>query len=186
MLSEIVRLTTPLTTETVEKLRIGQRVLLNGKLYTGRDAAHKKLVELLDEGAELPIELKNQVIYYVGPSPAKPGQVIGSAGPTTSGRMDAYAPKLIAKGLKGMVGKGKRSPEVIKAMKQYKAVYFAAVGGAAALISKCIKSCKVVAYPELGPEAIHELVVEDFPVVVVNDTLGGDLYEEGAKIYAAK
>lgn len=185
-MTPIVKLTTPLTSETVKKLRIGQRVLLNGKLYTGRDAAHKKLVELLEKGEELPIELENQVIYYVGPSPAKPGQVIGSAGPTTSGRMDAYAPKLIAKGLKGMVGKGKRSPEVIKAMKQHKAVYFAAVGGAAALISKRIKSCKVVAYPELGPEAIHELVVEDFPVIVVNDALGGDLYEEGIRIYAAK
>lgn len=182
----VIKLTTPLTSEDVEKLRIGQRVLLNGKLYTGRDAAHKKLVELLEKGEELPIELKDQVIYYVGPSPAKPGNVIGSAGPTTSGRMDAYAPKLMAQGLKGMIGKGKRLPEVIKAMKQYKAVYFAATGGAAALISKRIKSCKVVAYPELGPEAIHELEVEDFPVIVVNDTMGGDLYDEGIKIYAEK
>jgi len=172
--------------EAAEKLRIGQRVLLNGKIYTGRDAAHKKLVELLEKGEELPIELKDQIIYYVGPSPAKPGKVIGSAGPTTSGRMDAYAPRLMAEGLRGMIGKGKRTPEVIKAMKQHKAVYFAAVGGAAALISKRIKSCKVVAYPELGPEAIHELEVEDFPVVVVNDSLGGDLYEEGLKIYGAK
>jgi len=121
----------------------------------------------------------------VGPSPAKPGQIIGSAGPTTSGRMDAYAPRLIDIGLKGMIGKGKRNPEVIKAMKQNKAVYYAAVGGAAALISKCIKQCEIVAYPELGPEAIRRLVVEDFPVIVVNDTLGGDLYEEGSKIYAS-
>lgn len=181
-----IRLSTPLGDDVVEKLRIGQRVLLNGVLYTGRDAAHKKLVELLDQGLELPIELKGQVIYYVGPSPARPGQVIGSAGPTTSGRMDAYAPRLIALGLKGMIGKGKRSPEVIKAIKQHKSVYFAAVGGAAALISRCIKECSVVAYPELGPEAIHRLVVEEFPVIVVNDTLGGDLYEEGIKIYAAK
>jgi len=185
-LAPVIKLTTPLTAEAVEKLRIGQRVLLNGKVYTGRDAAHKKLVELLENGEELPIELKDQVIYYVGPSPAKPGNVIGSAGPTTSGRMDAYAPKLIAQGLRGMIGKGKRAPEVIKAMKHHKAVYFAAVGGAAALISKRIKSCKVVAYPELGPEAIHELEVEDFPVIVVNDALGGDLYEEGSKIYAEK
>ncbi|AEG14942.1 Fe-S-containing hydro-lyase [Desulfofundulus sp. TPOSR] len=181
-----IRLTTPLTDEVVEKLRIGQRVLLNGILYTARDAAHKKMVELLDRGEELPIPIKGQVIYYVGPSPAKPGRVIGSAGPTTSGRMDPYAPRLIALGLKGMIGKGKRSPEVIKAMKQYKAVYFAAVGGAAALLARAIKSCRVVAYPELGPEAIHELVVEDFPVIVVNDILGGDLYEEGVKIYAGR
>lgn len=185
MMSQI-KLTTPLTDEVVENLRIGQRVLLNGMIYTGRDAAHKKLVELLDRGEELPIPLKGQVIYYVGPSPAKPGRVIGSAGPTTSGRMDAYAPRLIALGLKGMIGKGKRSPEVIKAMKQYRAVYFGAVGGAAALIARSIKSCRVVAYPELGPEAIHELVVENFPVIVVNDILGGDLYEEGVKIYATR
>ncbi len=180
-----ISLTTPLSDDVVEKLRIGQRVLFNGVIYTGRDAAHKKLVDLLDQGKELPFELKGQVIYYVGPSPAKPGQVIGSAGPTTSGRMDAYAPRLIALGLKGMIGKGKRIPEVIKAIKQYKSVYFAAVGGAAALIARSIKECSVVAYPELGPEAIHRLVVENFPVIVVNDTLGGDLYDEGVKIYAA-
>lgn len=181
-----IKLTTPLTDEMVENLRIGQRVMLNGLLYTGRDAAHKKLVELLDQGKELPVELKGQVIYYVGPSPAKPGAIIGSCGPTTSGRMDAYAPRLLALGLKAMIGKGKRTPDVIKAMKQHKSVYFAAVGGAAALISKCVKSCRVVAYPELGPEAIHELVVEDFPVIVVNDAIGGDLYDEGSKIYASK
>ncbi len=181
-----IKLTTPLSDETVENLRIGQKVLLNGVLFTGRDAAHKKMVELLDQGKPLPIDIKGQVIYYVGPSPAKPGQIIGSAGPTTSGRMDSYTPKLIALGLKGMIGKGKRSQEVIKAIKQHKSVYFAAVGGAAALISKSIKSCRVVAYPELGPEAIHELYVENFPVIVTNDTLGGDLYEEGLKIYAIK
>lgn len=181
-----IKLTTPISDEVVEKLRIGQKVLLNGVLYTGRDAVHKKMIELLDNGQPLPIDLKGQIIYYVGPSPAKPGRVIGSAGPTTSGRMDAYAPRLLALGLKAMVGKGKRAPEVVKAMKQYKAVYFAAVGGTAALISKCIKEAKVVAYPELGPEAIHRLVVEDFPAIVVNDTLGGDLYEEGTKIYAAR
>lgn len=181
-----IKLITPLSDETVENLRIGQKVLLNGVIYTGRDSAHKKMIELLDQGKPLPIDIKGQVIYYVGPSPAKPGQVIGSAGPTTSGRMDAYTPRLLALGLKGMIGKGKRTPEVIKAIKQYKSVYFAAVGGAAALISQSIKKSRVVAYPELGPEAIHELYVEDFPVIVVNDTLGGDLYDEGIKIYAAR
>jgi len=179
-----IKLTTPVNDNEIKKLGIGQNVLLNGVLYTGRDAAHKKLVELLDSGQELPIDLQGQVIYYVGPSPAKPGQIIGSAGPTTSGRMDLYAPKLIALGLKGMIGKGQRSPEVIKAMQKYNAVYFAAVGGAAALISKSIKKCEVVAYPELGPEAIYRLEVENFPVIVVNDTLGGDLYDEGTKKYA--
>lgn len=181
-----IRLTTPLTDEMVEKLRIGQQVLLNGTLYTGRDAAHKRLVDLIKQGKELPFDPKGQVIYYVGPTPAKPGKVIGSCGPTTSYRMDPYAPELYALGLKASIGKGKRSPEVIKASKQYKGVYFAAIGGAAALIAKSIKSAKVIAYPDLGAEAIHELVVEDFPVVVVNDVIGGDLYEEGIKIYAAK
>lgn len=181
-----IKITTPLNDEIVEKLRIGQRISINGIIYTGRDAAHKKLVDLLEQGKELPLDLKGQVIYYVGPSPTKPGQIIGSAGPTTSGRMDVYTPRLLALGLKGMIGKGKRLPEVISAIKQHKAVYFAAVGGAAAVISKCIKSCRVLAYPELGPEAIHELVVENFPVIVVNDTLGDDLYEEGSKIYASK
>ena len=181
-----LRLTTPLNDEIVEKLRIGQKVLLNGILYTARDAAHKRMIDLLDQGDPLPIDLKGQVIYYVGPSPAKPGHIIGSAGPTTSGRMDAYTPRFIALGMKGMIGKGKRSPEVVKAMKLHKAVYFAAVGGAAALIAKSIKKCRVVAYPELGPEAIHELYVEDFPVIVANDALGGDLFEEGLKIYAIK
>lgn len=181
-----IRLTTPLSDEVVENLRIGQRVSLSGKIYTGRDAAHKRLVELIEQGKELPFDPKGQVIYYVGPSPAKPGKVIGSAGPTTSYRMDSYAPKLYALGLKATVGKGRRSPEVIKAMKQYKGVYLAAVGGAAALIARSIKEAKVIAYPDLGPEAIHELVVEDLPVIVVNDTLGGDLYEEGIKIYSIK
>ncbi|KJR98946.1 MAG: fumarate hydratase [Peptococcaceae bacterium BRH_c4a] len=181
-----IKLTTPLNDEIIENLRIGQKVLLNGAIYTGRDTAHKKMVELLDQGKPLPIDLKGQIIYYVGPSPAKPGQIIGSAGPTTASRMDVYTPRLLALGLKGMIGKGKRTPEVIKAIKQYKAVYFAAVGGAAALISRCIKSCDVIAYPELGPEAIRKLYVEDFPVIVINDSLGGDLYEEGLKIYAIK
>lgn len=181
-----IRLTTPLSDDVVENLRIGQRVSLNGIIYTGRDAAHKRLVELIEQGKELPFDPRGQVIYYVGPSPAKPGKVIGSAGPTTSYRMDSYAPKLYALGLKASVGKGRRSPEVIKAMKQYKGVYLAAIGGAAALIARSIKEAKVIAYPDLGPEAIHELVVEDLPVIVVNDTLGGDLYDEGIKIYSIK
>jgi len=179
-----VRLTTPLTDETAANLRIGQQVLINGVIYTGRDAAHKRLVELLDQGKELPVDLRGQIIYYVGPSPAPPGRVIGSAGPTTAGRMDAYAPRLIEIGLKGMIGKGARSEAVTEAMKKYGAVYFAAVGGAAALISKCIEQAEVVAYPDLGPEAIYKFTVKDFPAIVVNDAFGGDLYQEGRKIYA--
>ncbi|MHB8171091.1 MAG: Fe-S-containing hydro-lyase [Thermincolia bacterium] len=178
-----IRITTPLTDEVVEKLTIGQQVLISGKIYSARDAAHKKLVELLDQGEPLPFDIEGQIIYYVGPSPAKPGQVIGSAGPTTSGRMDAYTPRLLAEGLKGMIGKGSRSDAVIEAIKKYKGVYFAAVGGAAALIAKSIKKSTLVAYPELGPEAITELEVEDLPVIVVNDTSGRDLYQEGVKIY---
>lgn len=184
-MSEVI-LKTPLENIAVEKLRIGQSVLISGYLYTARDAAHKKLIELLEKGMPLPMDLKGQVIYYVGPSPAKPGQVIGSAGPTTSGRMDQYTPKLLSLGLKGMIGKGKRSPEVIEAIKRYKAVYFSAVGGAAALISQSITKCRVIAYPELGPEAIYELYVENFPVIVANDVLGGDLFEEGIKTYQSK
>lgn len=181
-----IRLTTPLSDGAVEKLRIGQRVLITGVLYSGCDAAHKKLVDLLDQGKELPFDINGQIIYYAVPSPARPGQVIGSAGPETSGRIDVYTPRLIAMGLKGMIGKGKRSPEVIRATRQYKSVYFTAVGGAGALIARSIKECTVVAYPELGPEAIHRLVVEEFPVIVANDTMGGDLYDEGAKIYAGQ
>ena len=163
----------------MEKLKAGDKVLLTGVIYTGRDAAHKRLYDLLKEGKPLPIEVKGQVIYYVGPAPAKPGQVIGSAGPTTSGRMDAYSPKLIELGLKGMIGKGMRKKEVVEAMKKYKAVYFAATGGAGALLAKAIKKAQVVAYEDLGPEAINRLEVENFPVIVVNDTKGNDLYEAG-------
>lgn len=181
-----IMLTTPLTDKTVASLRIGQRVVFNGVIYTGRDAAHKKLVELIEQGKELPFDPKGQVIYYVGPSPAKPGKIIGSAGPTTSGRMDTYAPKLYALGLKATIGKGRRSPEVVEAMKKYNGVYMAAVGGVAALIAKSIIDAKVVAYPELGPEAIYRLTVKNFPVIVVNDSLGGDLYDEGIKIYSSK
>ncbi|WP_088555238.1 Fe-S-containing hydro-lyase [Calderihabitans maritimus] len=176
-------ITPPLTDEMVEELRIGDQVYISGVLYTARDAAHKRLVELLDAGKPLPVDLKGQIIYYVGPSPAKPGQVIGSAGPTTSYRMDAYAPRLLEIGLKGMIGKGSRNQEVKDAIVRHKGVYFAAVGGAAALISKCIKKAEVIAYPDLGPEAIRRLEVENLPVIVVNDAHGGDLYEEGVKKY---
>jgi len=183
-MSEAIRLKTPLSDADVEKLKAGDKVLLNGVIYTGRDAAHKRLFDLLQEKKPLPVDLKGQVIYYVGPAPAKPGQVIGSAGPTTSGRMDAYSPKLMEMGLKGMIGKGMRKKEVVEAMKKYKAVYFAATGGAGALLAKAIKKAEVVAYEDLGPEAINRLEVEDFPVIVVNDTQGNDLYEEGMRKYA--
>ena len=183
-MSDAIRLKTPLSDADVAKLKIGDKVLLNGVIYTGRDAAHKRLIDLVEAGKPLPIDIKGQVIYYVGPAPAKPGQAIGSAGPTTSYRMDAYSPKLMELGLKGMIGKGMRKKEVIDAMKKYKAVYFAATGGAGALLAKAIKKAKVVAYEDLGPEAINRLEVEDFPVIVVNDTLGNDLYKKGMEQYA--
>ncbi len=179
-----IRLTTPLSSEDVEVLNIGDKVLLNGVLLTGRDAAHKRLFELIKMGKELPIDIKGQIMYYVGPTPAKPGKPIGSAGPTTSYRMDPYSPRLIELGLKGMIGKGNRSQTVIEAMKRFKAVYFGATGGAGALIAKRIKRAKIVAYADLGPEAIRILEVEDFPVIVINDTKGNDLYQEGIKRYA--
>jgi len=173
----------PLTDETLKDLRAGDNILLTGVMYVGRDAAHKRLVEALDQGKLLPFDIKGQTIYFMGPSPAKPGQPIGSAGPTTSGRMDAYSPRLIAEGLKGMIGKGMRSQVVKDAMKKYKAVYLAAIGGAGALIAKSIKKSEVIAYEELGAEAIRRLEVEDFPVTVVNDIYGGDLYQEGKAKY---
>lgn len=178
-----VEFTTPLSGDVVESLRSGQQVLLNGIIYTGRDAAHKKLAENIAQGIDLPFDLAGQALYYVGPSPARPGRVIGAAGPTTSGRMDLYTPQLYALGLKATIGKGRRSPEVRKAMVLYKGVYLAVIGGAAALIAKCIKKARVIAYPELGPEAVYELLVTDFPAIVVNDTLGGDLYDESIKLY---
>ena len=168
---------TPLTTKTISKLKSGDRVLLSGTIYTARDAAHKKLAEELKKGSpHLPFDLKNQVIYYVGPTPPKPGQVIGSAGPTTSSRMDIYTPLLLKYGLKGMIGKGKRGKEVQESIKRYKAIYFAALGGAGALLSKRIIKCELLAYPELGPEAIYKLEVLDFPAIVINDIYGNDLY----------
>jgi fumarate hydratase subunit beta len=178
-----IRLTTPLMDEDVERLKIGNRVLINGIIYTGRDAAHKRLFDLLKEGKDLPFDIKGQIIYYVGPTPAKPGQVFGSAGPTTSYRMDAYTPSLIERGLKGMIGKGMRSDAVKDAMKKHKAVYFAATGGAGALLAKRVKKAEIVAYEDLGPEAIRRLEVEDLPVIVVNDVWGEDLYTEGEKKY---
>ncbi|NLC76268.1 MAG: Fe-S-containing hydro-lyase [Clostridia bacterium] len=173
----------PLTDQDVSELTIGDQVYISGIIYTARDAAHKRLVELLDKGEELPLELEGQILFYVGPSPAKPGAVIGSAGPTTSYRMDAYTPALLDKGLKGMIGKGSRSQEVKESIVKNKAVYFAAVGGAAALTAQRIKKAEVIAYPDLGPEAIHKLEVENLPVIVVNDSFGRDLYQEGMKKY---
>lgn len=178
-----IRIQTPLTEETARQLKAGDNVLLSGIIYTGRDAAHKRMIEALDRGESLPVDLKDQIIYYVGPAPAKPGRVIGSAGPTTSGRMDVYTPRMLAQGLRGMIGKGYRAPEVVEAMKKYGAVYFAATGGAAALIAKTIKKYEVVAYDDLGTEAVARLTVEDFPVIVVIDSQGRNSYEEGQKEY---
>ncbi len=178
-----ITLETPLSDSDVERLKSGDKVLLNGIVYTARDAAHKKLVEALREGKPLPFDLKGAVIYYCGPSPAPPGKVIGAAGPTTAYRMDPYTPELLKNGLKGMIGKGPRSDYVRRAMMEYKAVYFAATGGAGALLSQRIKAAKVIAYPELGPEAIRELIVENFPLIVVNDIYGRDLYEDGQRKY---
>lgn len=182
---EVLKITTPLPEEVIARLKAGDKVLIQGILYAARDAAHKRMIELMDKGEELPIDLRGQIIYYVGPTPEKPGQVIGSAGPTTSSRMDPYTPRLLAeKGLKGTIGKGWRSPEVKEALKTYKAVYFGAIGGAGALIARTIKKSDLVAYEDLGPEAIRRLEVEDFPAIVINDIYGGDLYEEGIKRYA--
>jgi fumarate hydratase subunit beta len=182
-MSEPIRMTPPLSDEDVERLKIGDRVLITGVIYTGRDAAHKRLFDLLQEGKDLPFDIRGQIIYYVGPTPAKPGQVFGSAGPTTSYRMDAYSPSLIGRGLKGMIGKGMRSDAVKEAMKKHKAVYLAATGGAGALLGKRVKKAEVVAYEDLGPEAIRRLEVEDLPVIVINDVHGDDLYIEGEKKY---
>jgi fumarate hydratase subunit beta len=179
----VKRVRLPLTDQVLRQLRAGDDILLTGVMYVARDAAHKRMVEALDQGKPLPFDIKGQTIYYMGPSPAKPGQVIGSAGPTTSGRMDSYSPRLIAEGLKGMIGKGMRSQAVKDAMKKYKAVYLAAIGGAGALISKSIKKAEVIAYEELGAEAVLRLEVEDFPATVINDIYGGDLYEEARAKY---
>ena len=176
-MTDIKKISTPLNNEKISQLKAGDSVLITGDIYTGRDAAHKRLVELIEKGQELPIDIKGQIIYYVGPAPAKPGYPCGSAGPTTSYRMDPYAPVLLDLGLKGMIGKGLRSLEVIESMKKNKAVYFGAVGGAAALIARSIKKSEVIAYEDLGAEAIHRYYVEDFPVIVVIDSAGNNLYE---------
>ena len=174
-----MRISAPMTREEAGKLKAGDVCLLSGTLYTARDAAHKRLCEALERGEELPVDLRNSVFYFVGPAPAKPGQVIGSAGPTTSYRMDAYSPKLIELGQTGMIGKGKRGEEVINAMKRHGAVYFGATGGCGALLARCIRKCEVVAYGDLGTEAIHRLEVVDFPVTVIIDSKGNNLYELG-------
>ena len=165
-----IPVTAPLTREQARSLKAGDSVLISGTIYTARDAAHKRLCELVAQGKELPMDIKDAIIYFVGPTPAKPDQAIGSAGPTTSYRMDAYSPTLIAEGQTGMIGKGKRGPEVIAAMKEHGAVYFGAIGGCGALLSKCIKKAEIVAYEDLGAEAIRRLEVEDFPVVVIIDS----------------
>lgn len=173
----IPNLTAPLSLETVRSLKAGDRIRLSGVIWTGRDAAHKRLVARLDAGEPLPMPLEGEIIYFVGPCPAPPGRPIGSAGPTTSGRMDAYSPRLIREcGLRGMIGKGSRSAAVVEAMKQSGAVYFAATGGAGALIARCVRKCDLVAFPELGPEAIYRLEVENLPLVVAIDSNGGSLY----------
>lgn len=176
----------PLAKEQLVDLRTGDSVEITGTLFTGRDAAHKRMFETIEKGEALPFDIQGQTIYYVGPTPAMPGQVIGSAGPTTSGRMDKYAPKLIEMGLKGMIGKGRRQPAVKEAIVKHQAVYFAAVGGAAALIARSIKKSEVVAYEDLGPEAIYRLEVERFPAIVINDIHGSDLYDEGQNQYQMK
>ncbi len=183
MSDNIIKITPPLTDDVLSTLKAGDEVSITGVLYTARDAAHKRLVTLLDEGKELPFDINGAVIYYVGPSPAKPGAVVGSAGPTTSYRMDAYAERLMEVGMKGMIGKGKRAQDVVDAMVKHKAVYFAAFGGAAALIARSIKKVDIIAYEDLGPEAIRRMEVEDFRAIVINDVTGADLYQMGQEQY---
>lgn len=173
----------PIDEDTITSLRTGDRVFITGVIYVARDAAHLKMIEALDRSESLPFDIRGQTIYYMGPAPARPGQPIGSAGPTTSGRMDAFTPRLLAEGLKAMIGKGKRSQSVKDAMIKHRAVYIAATGGAGALISKSIKKSEIIAYPELGPGALLRLEVEGFPAIVINDIYGGDLYQEGQARY---
>ena len=179
----MITIHTPLTKEEAQKLKAGDTVLLTGVIYTARDAAHKRMCEALERGEELPFPLQDAVIYYVGPTPAPPGRVIGSAGPTTSGRMDAYAPRLMEEGLRGMIGKGERTDAVIESMKKNGAVYFAATGGAAALLASRIRAAKVIAWEDLGTEAVRRLEVEDFPLTVVIDAEGRELYKEAPAAY---
>lgn len=178
-------ITLPLTEEKAKTLHAGDTVYLTGEIYTSRDAGHKRMCEALARGEKLPFDPQDATIYYVGPTPAKPGQVIGSAGPTTSGRMDAYAPTMMSVGARGMIGKGARLPEVVDAMKKYSGVYFGAIGGAGALLAKCVKSCELVAYEDLDSEALRRLYVEDMPLVVIIDCEGNDLYEDGKAAYLA-
>lgn len=180
---EAVHITTPLDRKTIKELTAGTPVLISGTIYTARDAAHKRLVETLKKREELPFTLRGQTIYYTGPSPARPGRSIGSVGPTTSGRMDIYAPRLMAAGVKAMIGKGNRSPEVRQAMQKYKAVYLIATGGAGALLAQSVKKATVVAYEDLGPEAVRMLTVDNFPAIVANDIYGNDLFEQGKAKY---
>lgn len=182
-MADKIRITTPLTEEQSRKLKVGDSVLISGVIYSARDAAHKVMTEALARGEQLPIDWNNQIVYYLGPTPAKPGNPIGSCGPTTSGRMDAYTPTMLEQGIKGMIGKGSRDKAVIESMKKNGVTYFAAVGGAAALISKCVKKYEVIAYPELGPEALAALTVEDFPAIVVIDSEGNNFYEMGQAPY---
>jgi fumarate hydratase subunit beta len=181
---EPIKLKTPLTKEVVGQLRAGQSCLVSGVIYTARDAAHKRLVEMLERGEELPFSPEGQLIYYVGPCPAPPGRPLGAAGPTTSARMDIYTPTLLAAGVRGVIGKGDRSPEVVQALKEYGAVYFGAIGGAGALIAKTVVAAQVLAFPDLGPEAVHRLEVKDMPLVVIIDSLGQNFYTLGRAKYA--
>ena len=180
------KITLPLTEELAKTLKAGDELLVTGVIYTSRDAGHKRMCEALARGEELPFDPTDATIYYVGPTPAKPGQVIGSAGPTTSGRMDAYAPTMMSVGARGMIGKGARLPEVVDAMKQYSGVYFGAIGGAGALLAKCIKSCELIAYEDLGAEALRKLYIEDMPLVVIIDSEGNNLYKSGREDYLKK
>ncbi len=182
-MADRLHITSPIDPEIVDRLRAGSQVLISGVLYTARDAAHRRIVQALDEGRELPFDLKGQTIYYMGPSPAKPGRVTGSAGPTTSGRMDMFTPRLLAAGMRAMIGKGPRSPAVREAIKRYRAVYFVTVGGIGALLAGTIKRMEVIAYDDLGTEAIMRLNVEDFPAIVADDICGNDLFEEGKARY---
>ncbi|MBC3798196.1 Fe-S-containing hydro-lyase [Acetobacterium tundrae] len=179
----VINIKTPMSKEDRKKLKAGDHVQISGTIYTGRDAAHKRMIEALKKGSPLPVDFTDQLIYYVGPSPAKPGEIIGSAGPTTSGRMDAYTPELLEKGLGGMIGKGNRSEKVINSMMNHVAVYFGCVGGAGALLQSCIKSVEILAYEDLGTEAIRKIEVENFPAIVVIDTQGNNLYETERKKY---
>ena len=182
----LYNITSPIDAEVMEKLTAGTKVLISGVIYTARDAAHKRLIQALDRGDELPFDLNGQTLYYMGPSPARPGQVIGAAGPTTSSRMDIYTPRLIAAGIRAMIGKGSRSEEVREAIKEHKAIYFATIAGAGALLAKSIKKVDVIAYEDFGPEAIRRLNVENLPAIVASDIHGGDIYELGRARYQSK